>query len=307
MKPTSTLFTQACLVRRFSSRGVGGVVPLFTVHHHTPSTPPRSPPGPPNMCVFIHGLLGSSTNFRTIQLATSKHRPTLSLDLRNHGKSPHTSGPCTLDELALDVAHALETHRGGLPCDILGHSLGGKVAMRLAQLRPTLLRTLVVVDIAPMQYDMGSEGWKSVQGVVHAASSLDPSRYQTRGDIDRALAALVPEPGVRSFVAQNLVTKEGGGYAWRLGWGSILASMGNFASWPVAPPVMEGREGAPHPFQTHVIRGSKSSYVKDQHLPLFQAQFPGAQVHTIDAGHWVHAENPKDFWKVLAGIFEMQA
>lgn len=283
-------------------------MPLFTVHHHSPPTPSPTPPSPPNLCVFIHGLLGSSTNFRTIQLATAKHRPTLSLDLRNHGRSPHTRGPCTLDDLALDVAHALESHRGGLACDILGHSLGGKVAMRLAQLRPALLRTLVVVDIAPMQYDTGSEGWKSVQGVVHAASSLDPSRYQTRGDIDRALAALVPEPGVRSFVAQNLVTKEGGGYAWRLGWDSILASMGNFAAWPapavVSPPSVPLQAPA-CTFNTHVIRGSKSSYVKDQHIPLFHAQFPGALVHTIDAGHWVHAENPKDFWKVLTGIFEL--
>jgi len=177
--------------------------------------------------------------------------------------------------------------------------------MRLAQLRPELLRTLIVVDIAPMQYDVSSEGWKSVQGVVAAASSLDPAAYATRGEVDKALAGLVPEQGVRSFVAQNLVPREGGGYKWRLGWAGILNSMHNFAAWPGCEEEGHHPKSATNTISTHIIRGSKSSYVLDKHLPLFHAQFPGALVHTVDAGHWVHAENPKDFWRVLSSILAL--
>jgi len=254
--------------------------------------------------VFLHGLLGSSTNFRTLQLATARHRPTLAFDMRNHGKSPHTAGACTLDDMAMDVAACLTALRApaGVRYSVVGHSLGGKVAMRLALLHPELLHSLCVVDIAPVAYDQGTSGWKAVQGVVHAASRLDPTRYASRQEIDRALSALVPEAGVRSFVAQNLVPREaGGGFVWRLGWDCILASMGNFAAWPPHPAALAPESQ----IECHFIRGTKSTYITEHHMQHIHAVFPQAKVHGVDAGHWVHAENPKDFWQLLSRLLSI--
>ena len=264
-----------------------------------------SPPPPP--VVFLHGLLGSSTNFRTIQLAVSKHRPTLAFDLRNHGRSPHTAGACTLDDLAGDVAASLAapgSPAAGQRVTVVGHSLGGKVAMRLALLHPDLLHSLCVIDIAPARYDQASPGWRAVQGVVQAAASLDPTAMPSRQAIDAALAALVPDPGVRSFVAQNLTPREGGGYGWRLGWQSILASMPHFADWPQAP--SQGQQQLQQ-LQAHFIRGTRSTYIAQHHLPGIQQLFPRAELHAVEAGHWVHAENPKGFWEVLTKVLGIPA
>jgi esterase len=272
--------------------------------YFVPGSPaPGAPVASPTPVVFLHGLLGSSTNFRTIQQATSKHRPTLAFDMRNHGRSPHTRGPCTLDDMAGDIAAALQALSSGVHASptgysLVGHSLGGKVAMRLALLHPHLVQSLCVVDIAPTPYDTATEGWKAVQGVVHAAASLDPTRFASRQEVDRALSALVPDPGVRSFVAQNLVPREGGGFTWRLGWECILASMGNFAAWPSHPPARAGLD-------VHFIRGTRSTYITQAHMGAISATFPGAAVHGVEAGHWVHAENPAGFWGVLAKVLAL--
>ena len=254
--------------------------------------------------VFLHGLLGSSTNFRTIQqLVSSTGRDTLALDLRNHGKSPHVAGASPLASLAGDVAAAVEGACGaGAACDVVGHSLGGKVAMALALLRPGLVRRLVVMDIAPVAYNAASNpGWASVQGVVRAASALQPAGFATRREVEAALAAAVPEPGVRSFVAQNLVPQEGGGFAWRVGWPGILASLPLYAGWEGFAAPARGSGGGPE--AVHFVRGSASSYVLPAHEPAIRALFPAAQVHTVEgAGHWVHADKPSEFNALLAGL-----
>ena len=279
------------LLRCFS----GAAPPALHCVAVSPPSPSALPP-----VVFLHGLLGSSTNFRTVQQAVARHRPTLAYDLRNHGRSPHTRGAATLDDLAGDVGAALAELPGGARYTRVGHSLGGKVAMRLALARPELCHSLCVVDIAPAAYDTASEGWRAVQGVVRAASALDPSRHASRGEVDRALAALVPDPGVRSFVAQNLVPLPSGGFAWRLGWESILASMPHFAAWPSHAPAAPG-------LRAHFIRGTASTYISERNEGALRATFPGAQLHSVQAGHWVHAENPRDFMAVLRGVLELPA
>ena len=276
---------------------------------------PPSPPTPSIPVVFLHGLLGSSTNFRTLQLATALTRDTLALDLRNHGRSPHAPGPAPLSTLAADVAATLSSACAPAPAarfDVVGHSLGGKVAMALALRHPSLVRRLIVVDIAPVAYNAASNpGWASVQGVVRAASALQPAGYGTRREVEAALAAAVPEPGVRSFVAQNLVPQPGGGFSWRVGWEGILASLPLYAGWgeagaaggagEAAAAAVEPLDGA----SVHFIRGAESSYVLPRHEPAIRALFPSAQLHTIEgAGHWVHADKPAEFGALLAKLLE---
>jgi esterase len=285
-------------MRRFFATLPSAPIPL-----HITRVGPRE--GAPPV-VFLHGLLGSGTNFRSIQHAVAASgRDALALDLRNHGKSPHAAGASTLACLAGDVAAALEAACGGgggaRACDVVGHSLGGKVAMALALLRPELVRRLVVMDIAPVAYSAASNpGWASVQGVVRAASALQPAGFATRREVEAALAAAVPEPGVRSFVAQNLVPQEGGGFAWRVGWPGILASLPLYAGWEGFAAPARGSGG---PEAVHFVRGSASSYVLPAHEPAIRALFPAAQVHTVEgAGHWVHADKPSEFNALLAGL-----
>ena len=266
--------------------------------HRIPSSPAL--PSPP--VLFLHGLLGSATNFRTIQAAiASSGRDTFALDLRNHGASPHSPAPSSLRLLAEDVAATLVAQSGLVTrCDVVGHSLGGKVAMALALSHPGLVRRLIVVDIAPVAYDAASNpGWASVQAVVAGASALQPSGFSTRREVEAALAASVPDPGVRSFVAQNLIPQQGGGFRWRVGWPGILASLPIYAGWDAAL----GAEGGGAVEAAHFIRGALSRYVLPHHEPTIRAHFPRAQVHTVEgAGHWVHADKPKEFLELLKAL-----
>lgn len=282
-------------------RSLSSAVADLYVHEYSP---PEGQAIEGRPVVFIHGLLGSGTNFRTYQLKVAAHRPTLAVDLRNHGRSPHSAAPMTLALLAEDVAAVIRKHYPSQPVDVVGHSLGGKTAMVLAGLHPALLRTLVVVDIAPVAYDTRDAQWRNVDAIVRAAHALQPERYATRGAVDAELAKAVADAGVRSFVSQNLVPAADGTYRWRINTACIRDSMEAFASFP---PHVPGRD-TPPPGPVHFISGSQSSYIAQQHLPAIAARFPGAAVHTVEgAGHWVHADKPKEFWALLAKLLGMPA
>jgi pimeloyl-ACP methyl ester carboxylesterase len=277
-------------------------IPLYTSRATTPTTPPTAA-----AVYFLHGLLGSGTNFRTLALSTSVSRPTVCVDLRNHGRSPHAASG-SLDDLAGDVSALLAADaRAGAPRPTLvGHSLGGKVAMRVAQTRPELLADVVVVDIAPVAYAAANNaGWLSVQRVVLAAAALDPTPFRTRADVEAALARAVPEPGVRSFVAQNLVPRAGGGYAWRCNFPALVDALPHYAAWAFAPtpPALAAATAA---LDAHFIAGALSSYIRPEHAPAIAAIFPRAETHVVaGAGHWVHAEKPAEFGALLSRLLKI--
>jgi len=275
-------------------------VPLH-VHVYDPPSLPLAPHGQTHCgpVVFIHGLLGSGTNFRTYQLKVAASRRTLAVDLRNHGRSPHVAGPMTLEGLAGDVAAAIEAHFQGGPVDVVGHSLGGKTAMVLGAARPDLVSRLVVVDIAPVAYDTSLEQWRSVEAIIRAAGDLDPSAYRSRSAVDAKLAESVSDAGVRSFIAQNLAPAPDGSYTWRINIPALRASLRNFATFP-----LKGPTAAP-PGGVHFIAGGRSSYITAAQRPAIAALYPGAAVHTVEgAGHWVHADKPAEFWALLSRILD---
>src|SRR5690349_17265545 len=181
--------------------------------------------------VLLHGLFGASGNWGAIQKRLAAARRVIAMDLRNHGASgrdPVMDYPA----LAADVAETLQA-LGAAPAAVLGHSMGGKVAMALALTRPGLVERLVVADIAPVTYP------PALRGYVAAMQALPLHPGLTRREADAALAEAVPEPGIRAFLLQNL-RFGAGAPGWRLGLAELAAAMPVIEGFPEFPGHYEG-------------------------------------------------------------------
>jgi pimeloyl-ACP methyl ester carboxylesterase len=256
--------------------------------------------------VFVHGLFGQGRNWTTIGKGlAAAHRVTL-VDLPNHGHSPWTDRVDYLDMVEL---LATELEQLGEPVTLVGHSMGGKVAMQLALRRPELLRALVVVDIAPVEYpisggrtDDPDEEASPFAAYIDAMQEMDLDRLENRADADAALKAAVPSRMVRSFLLQSLVregsvTKErgtGDGWRWRLNLDLLARDLGELRGFPPAP------AGASFDGPVLWIAGANSTYVLPEDRPHMDALFPSTRLVKIkDAGHWVHSEQPEVFLETL--------
>jgi pimeloyl-ACP methyl ester carboxylesterase len=251
--------------------------------------------------VFVHGLFGQGKNWTTIArgLADS-HRVTL-IDLPNHGHSPWTD---RVDYLDMAKLVATELEQLGEPVTLVGHSMGGKVAMQLALRRPELLRALVVVDIAPVSYpptggrtDDPDEEASPFGAYIEAMRALDLDQLTTRDEADAALRDVIPSRMVRSFLLQSLV-REGlgtdGGWRWRLNLELLDRDLGELRGFPAPPP------GAVFEGPVLWIAGANSTYVLDEDRPHMDALFPATRLVRIKkAGHWVHSEQPEVFLETL--------
>jgi pimeloyl-ACP methyl ester carboxylesterase len=256
--------------------------------------------------VFVHGLFGQGKNWTTIGKGLAgSHRVTL-LDLPNHGHSPWTDRVDYVDMVEL-VATELEQF--GEPVTMVGHSMGGKVAMQLALRRPELLRALVVVDIAPVEYpvrggrtDDPDEEASPFAAYIDAMRTLDLDALTTRDAADQALRAAVPSRMVRSFLLQSLVREGVGdqegaaprGWRWRLNLDLLDRDLGELRGFPKPPP------GASFDGPVLWIAGANSTYVLPEDRPHMDALFPSTRLVRIkNAGHWVHSEQPEIFLATL--------
>jgi pimeloyl-ACP methyl ester carboxylesterase len=251
--------------------------------------------------VFVHGLFGQGRNWTTIAKGLAdRHRVTL-LDLPNHGHSPWTDRVDYADMAGLLAA---ELESSGEPVTLVGHSMGGKVAMTLALHRPELLRALVVVDIAPVEYpltggrtDDADEEASPFGDYIAAMKRIDLAGLERRDEADRALEAAVPSRMVRGFLLQSLV-REGGGaggrWRWRLNLDLLERDLGELRGFPEPPP------GARYDGPVLWIAGANSHYVLDEDRPRMEELFPHTRlVRVKNAGHWVHSEQPEIFVETL--------
>lgn len=229
--------------------------------------------------VLIHGLFGACENLLGIGRAFPE-RPVVSVDLRNHGRSFHRP-TMTFAEMAADVA-AVILDKGWAAVDVVGHSLGGKVALQLAQAYPQLVNRLVVADIAPVSYPGGHKD------ILAGLRALDPSSVDGRKEADQFLQAFVPEGGVRAFLLMNLVRNGDGKFTWRF---NLPALFENYELIRSAPDLIEPFDGP-----TLYIRGSESAYVLPEYHTLMSHYTPDFSVETLEGcGHWLHAEKPAEF------------
>jgi pimeloyl-ACP methyl ester carboxylesterase len=251
--------------------------------------------------VFVHGLFGQGKNWTTIAKGLAdRHRVTL-LDLPNHGHSPWTD---RVDYLDMAELVATELEHLDEPVTLVGHSMGGKVAMQLALRRPELLRALVVVDVAPVSYpptggrtDDEDEEASPFAAYIEAMRAMDLAALETRDDADAALRDAVPSRMVRSFLLQSLV-REGlgtdGGWRWRLNLELLERDLGALRGFPDPP------RGASFDGPVLWIAGANSTYVLPEDRPHMDALFPATRLLRIkNAGHWVHSEQPEIFLETL--------
>ena len=243
--------------------------------------------GPP--LVIVHGLFGSSRNWHVVAERLSDKRHVMAVDLRNHGRSPWAQ-PMTYSEMVDDLSIFLDA-RGIDRATIIGHSVGGKMAMLFALLYGQMVDALVVVDIAPIQYT------HTLLPYVQAMQRVDLAECARRSDVEAKLALGVPDGELRKFLMQNLVRRDGV-YAWRLHLEAIGAYMDDLIGFPATP---ELEYSGP----TLFVSGEESDYVEPRHHDAIRSFFPHAEFAGIsDAGHRVHADQPEQFMAHIRKFLE---
>jgi len=243
--------------------------------------------GPP--VVLFHGLFGSSDNLRAVARGLEEAYRLILPDLPNRGSSPHI-GSSTHEAMVDSIARFLDEEVEDNPV-IGGHSIGGKLAMLLALRNPDRFSALVVIDMAPREYEA------SHVELIEAMRSVPLDEIGARRDADAHLASVVTNAGVRSFLLKNLV-RRGDSFAWRLDLAAIEADYQNMLGW--RPP--EGTYDRPCLF----AGGERSRYLQaDRDRDLIHSLFPRAQIRMIkDAGHWLHADKPEEVVQVIRSFLD---
>lgn len=240
--------------------------------------------GPPML--ILHGLYGSGRNWsRHVRWLAEQWR-VITPDLRNHGRSPHAE-PMDYPAMAEDVLRLMDT-ADCAQAVLLGHSMGGKVAMNLALRWPERVRALVAVDIAPVDYGNGDGEHARI---LAAMAAIDPGQVKQRSEVDAALQQAVDSAMVRQFLLTNL-ERAGQGWRWRIPVQRLQAALPALAAFPA----VQGHYDGPALF----LRGALSAYQDDRHAAEVRRLFPQAELAEIaDAGHWLHVEQPAAFAESL--------
>lgn len=229
---------------------------------------------------ILHGLFGSGDNWMSIARRLSEQYRVILPDLRNHGRSPH-SAAWSYELMCADVYQLIE--RLGLEsCTVMGHSMGGKVAMWLACRYPDRIRALLVADMSVRAYPVHHDR------IVEGLQAIPVDQIKNRREADQVLADYIPELAIRQFLLKNLSRTPDGRYQWQMNLPVIAAQLHKVV------------EALPDDFQSTIpalfIRGLRSNYVRDTDIPLIRRHFPHAQIADIaEAGHWLHAEQPEAF------------
>lgn len=227
--------------------------------------------------VILHGLLGSGDNWQGLAKIWAQDFDILVPDLRNHGRSPH-SEEASFSAMAADVFELIEA-AGLSQVTVLGHSLGGKVAMQLAMDFPERVKSLIVVDIAPKAYPPAHKA------LLEALRAVDLSRFTTRGEVDAVLAGSIPEPAIRQWLLKSLGRDAAGVLSWK-------------PNLPVLHKRLAELSGGFADMRQYLgpalfVAGGRSNYVQPEDTPLIKERFPQARREVIpEAGHWVHVDAP---------------
>lgn len=237
--------------------------------------------------IILHGIFGISDNWVTIGKRLASKFSVFIPDLRNHGQSPHSS---TFNYTAMsdDLQEFIEEHRLELPV-IVGHSMGGKVAMTYVLEHPENVEKLVVVDISPRRYP----GRNVHFDMINAMMGVDFDHVSTRSEVESLLERSIPDHRIRLFVLKNLYRKTRHSFDWRLNLKALSDNMDY---------VFEGIESFnQYNGPTLFVKGGQSDYISSDDSALIHSLFPQAVIETIPgASHWVHADSPDALCRILS-------
>lgn len=232
--------------------------------------------------IILHGFLGMSDNWKTLGTQYSENGYEVHLvDQRNHGKSFH-SEEFNYDVLSEDVIRYMDHHNID-SAYVMGHSMGGKTAMQLATSYPKRVTKLIVADIAPRYYPPHHHF------IFNGLSHLDFDTISDRREADEELSKHIKEKGIRQFLLKNLYWEEKDRLGFRFNFDVLKERMEEIGENISSNAVYEG--------PTLFLRGDRSEYIQPDNFAEIKRHFPQADIETIDkAGHWLHAENPKQFY-----------
>ena len=233
--------------------------------------------------IILHGLFGSSDNWLTHARELGQKHKVYLVDQRNHGASPHDD-EFTYEMMVEDLRRFIKQHDLIRP-DILGHSMGGKVAMLFAAKYPDQIDRLIVVDIAPKFYPVHHNV------ILEGLKAIPVKELTSRQEADEKLSEYVSLPAVRQFLLKNLKRADGG-FAWKMNLEVIYEHISNVGNG------LEDDQTFEH--ETLFIRGSESDYIEDSDIPDLDAHFPKNHLVTIHgASHWVHVEEPEQLLEAI--------
>jgi len=238
--------------------------------------------------IILHGLLGSLDNWQTIAKALSETYRVWVIDQRNHGRSPH-SDQMSYDVLAADLLEFMARHDME-HAHIVGHSMGGKVAMAFALEHGDKTGQLIVVDIAPVWYEGDHIP------ILEAMMAVPLKDMTERSQVETFLEGRIRSTAVRQLMLKNL-GRDQDGFFWKPDVQVLFREYRKLMDFDTHGKTFSGK--------TSFIRGEKSDYIHPADFSAYQAIFPAAQLYTIpDAGHWIHADQPQAFLKLLQELLD---
>jgi len=233
--------------------------------------------------LIVHGLFGSLDNWQTLGKKFSETYDAILVDQRNHGHSPH-SEEFNYDVMAEDL-HELIQDLKLTKVNIIGHSMGGKATMRLAQLYPDDICKMIIVDIGPKGYPMHHDF------ILEGMNAIDFDFIKSRKEADKVISNYITDKGIKMFLLKNLYWREKGELAWRINLPVLEKTL---------PDIISQLPSDEVEIDTLFLRGEKSNYIVEDDFQEIFNQFPNSDIETIyNAGHWVHAENPFDFYNLV--------
>ena len=239
--------------------------------------------------LILHGLFGMSDNWKTLGNRFAENYQVHLIDQRNHGRSFHAD-EFNYEIMVEDLKNYIN-HYKLEKVNVIGHSMGGKVAMLFAVTNPLRIKALIIVDIAPRFYPRHHDL------ILKGLDAVDFSNQKSRGEIDEVLSNYIPELGVRQFLVRNVYWKSKEQLSYRFNLKSLIENIDEIG---IALPSLTVFDG-----KTLFLKGENSGYISENDMALIEAHFPSAIIKTIkNTGHWLHAENPTDFYDYVVSFIE---
>ncbi|HVA97890.1 MAG TPA: alpha/beta fold hydrolase [Bacteroidia bacterium] len=238
--------------------------------------------------IILHGLFGSSDNWQTFGKKLAEHFEVYLVDLRNHGHSPHNE-EWNYKIMSDDILELISDENIQHPI-VMGHSMGGKVAMYFAITHPDKVKKLVVLDISPKFYPIHH------QPILTALQAVDLNKITSRKQAEEIISKYISDISTKQFLLKNLYWRDDAPdkLAWRFNLDVIAKNINEVGAETILP------KKPMDAFQTLFIRGEKSNYISETDIELVKKYFFGAEIKTIiDAGHWIHADQPQQLYDVL--------